>query len=90
MKLKDDTSVRVDEAASYLRKQLAMNADKCWGDGGKGFTPDPKCMLIKSLQVTKADLYAESVDWDNEIRTNLCYFQSLTSVEGTGVGLDCM
>lgn len=49
MKLKDDTSVRVDEAASYLRKQLAMNADKCWGDGGKGFTPDPKCMLIKFL-----------------------------------------
>lgn len=26
MKLKDDTSVRVDEAASFLRKQLAMNA----------------------------------------------------------------
>lgn len=49
MKRKDDTSVRVDEAASFLRKQLAMNADKCLGDGGKGFTPDPKCMLIKSL-----------------------------------------
>lgn len=49
MKLKDDTSVRVNEAASFLRKQLVMNADKCWGDGGKGFTPDPKCMLIKSL-----------------------------------------
>lgn len=47
-------------------------------------------MLIKSLYVTKADVYAENVDWDNEFRTNLCYFQSLTSVEGTGVGLDCM
>lgn len=49
MKLKDDTSVRVDEASCFLRKQLAVNADKCWGEGDKGFTPDPKCMLIKSL-----------------------------------------
>lgn len=49
MKFKDDTSVRVDEAAIFLRKQLAMNTDKCWGDGGKGLTSDPKCMLIKSL-----------------------------------------
>lgn len=49
IKLKDDTSIHVDEAASFLRKQLAKNADKCWGDGGKGFTHDPKCMLIKSL-----------------------------------------
>lgn len=63
--------MRVDEAASFLRKQLAMNADKCWRERDEGFTPDPKCMLIKSLWVTKADLYAESVDGDNEFRIQL-------------------
>lgn len=49
MKLQDDTSVRVDEAATFLRKELAMNTDKCWGDGGKRFTPDPICMLMLSI-----------------------------------------
>lgn len=90
MKFKKDISVCVDEVVSFLRKQLVMNVDKCWGDGGKGFIFDLKCMLIKFLQVIKVDLYVESVDWDIEFCINLCYFQSLISVEGIGVGLDCI
>lgn len=39
----------VDEVVSFLRKELVMNIDKCWGDGGKRFIFDLICMLMLSI-----------------------------------------
>ena len=38
VKPSDDTNVRVVDAAKFVRKQWAMNADICCSEGGNGFT----------------------------------------------------
>ena len=47
MKLTDDLTVRVGEAANCLRKQRAIKAVKCWKDGGKGLAHIPKGAITK-------------------------------------------